>query len=39
MMYNQQFVVSIRCNGKIMREHGDEVYLPFGTEYSNEESK
>jgi len=34
MMYNQQFVVSIKCNGKIMREHGDEVYLPFGTEYS-----
>jgi hypothetical protein len=33
MMYNNQFVVSIRCNEKIMREHGGEVYLPFGTEY------
>jgi hypothetical protein len=29
-----KFVVAIKVNGKILRENGDFVYLPFGTEYS-----
>lgn len=34
-MYKQNFVVVIKCNGKILREHdNDVVYLPFGSEYS-----
>lgn len=34
MMYNNRLVVVIRNNGKILREHGDTIYVPFGTEYS-----
>lgn len=33
MMYNNKFVVVIKHNNKICREHGDTVYLPFGSEY------
>ena len=34
-MYKQNFVVVVRCDGKILREHdSDVVYLPFGSEYS-----
>ncbi len=33
-MYHQKLVASIKCNNKILRENGDEVYLPFGSEYS-----
>ena len=35
MMYKQNFVVVVKCNGQILRErNGGSVYLPFGTEYS-----
>lgn len=34
MVYNQNFVAVIKCNGKILREVGDSVTLPFGSEYS-----
>lgn len=34
MMYNNKFVACLKSYGKILREHGDTVYLPFGTEYS-----
>jgi len=34
MVYNQKLVASIKCNGKILREFKDTVYLPFGSEYS-----
>ena len=33
-MYNNKLVASIRSSGKILRENGDTVYLPFGSEYS-----
>ena len=36
-MYKDNFVVALKCQGQILRDHGqnhDEVYLPFGTEYS-----
>ncbi len=34
MVYNEKLVVSIKSNGKILREYKDIVYLPFGSEYS-----
>lgn len=34
MMYNSKLVTSVKCAGKIMREQGDTVFLPFGEEYS-----
>lgn len=34
MMYHQKLVVAVKCGGKVLREHGDTVYLPFGSEYS-----
>jgi len=34
MMYNNQFVLAVKHSGKILREFGDKVYLPFGSEYS-----
>lgn len=34
MMYNNQFVSAIKCNGKVLREQKDTVFLPFGSEYS-----
>lgn len=33
-MYNNKMVVSIKSNGKVLREVKDTVYLPFGVEYS-----
>jgi hypothetical protein len=34
-MYKQNFVVVVKCGGKILREQdSDVVYLPFGAEYS-----
>lgn len=33
-MYKDNLVVSIQHNGKFLREKGDEVYLPFLSEYS-----
>jgi hypothetical protein len=35
MMYKQNFVAVVKCDGKILREQdSDVVYLPFGSEYS-----
>lgn len=34
-MYHQQMAVAIKsANKKVLREHGDTVYLPFGQEFS-----
>jgi hypothetical protein len=33
MMYSKNFAAAIKVNGKILREFGDTVYLPFGSEY------
>ena len=34
MMYNQKLVASVKAGGKILREFKDQVYIPFGSEYS-----
>lgn len=34
MMYHKKLVAAIKVNGKILRESGDEVALPFGSEYT-----
>lgn len=34
MVHNQKLVAAIKCKGKTLRENGEEVYLPFGSEYS-----
>jgi len=34
MMYNQKMAVALKHKGKVLREVGDTVYLPFGSEYS-----
>lgn len=34
MTYCKKFVASVKCKGNILREQGDDVYLPFGSEYS-----
>jgi hypothetical protein len=34
MMYNNKLAVAIKHNGKVLREVGDSVYIPFGSEYS-----
>lgn len=34
MMFDNRFVVALKHNGKVLREFGDIVYLPFGEEYS-----
>lgn len=34
MMYNNKLVASVKVGGKIMREDGETVYIPFGSEYS-----
>lgn len=33
-MYSDRLAVAIQTNGKILREFGDTVFVPFGTEYS-----
>jgi hypothetical protein len=33
-MYNEKMVVVVKSNGRIIREVGNVVYLPFGSEYS-----
>jgi hypothetical protein len=33
MMYNNNLAAAIKVGGKILREFGDIVYLPFGSEY------
>jgi len=34
MMYNNKLVAVIKVNGKALRERGETVYIPFGSEYS-----
>ncbi len=34
MVHRNNFVVTIKCRGKILREKDGGVYLPFGSEYS-----
>jgi hypothetical protein len=34
MVYQEKLVAIIKSKGRILREHGDTVYLPFGSEYS-----
>lgn len=33
-MYDSKLVVAIKSHGKVLREIGENVYLPFGSEYS-----
>ena len=33
-MYESKLVACLKANGKVLREHKDTVYVPFGTEYS-----
>ena len=33
-MYSNRFVTAVKINGRILRESGDSVALPFGCEYS-----
>ena len=34
MMFSEKMVCCLKANGKVLREHKDTVYVPFGTEYS-----
>ena len=34
MMYKDKLLVVVKNNDKIMREYGDQILLPFGSEYS-----
>lgn len=34
MMYDQKLVCVVKVNGKVLRETGDTVHIPFGSEYS-----
>jgi len=34
MMYQDRLAVAIKVNGKVLREFGDTVYIPFASEYS-----
>lgn len=34
MTYKNNFVVCVKVDGKIMRDSGEEVYIPFGCEYT-----
>lgn len=34
MMYQNKLVLAIKVGGKILREFGDTVYIPFGAEYT-----
>ena len=33
-MYSEKFVVAIKCDGKILREDGDSVFMPFGKQFT-----
>lgn len=33
-MYSNKLVACVKADGKVLREKGEEVYLPFGSEYS-----
>lgn len=34
MVHHKNLVVCVKSNGKVLREHGETAYLPFGSEYS-----
>jgi hypothetical protein len=34
MMYSNKLAVALKSNGKVLREYGDTVYVPFGSEFS-----
>lgn len=34
MMYNAKLAVALKHSGKVLREFGDKVYVPFGAEYT-----
>lgn len=34
MMYNNKLIVAVKTNNKVLREFGDKVYIPTGSEYS-----
>lgn len=34
MMYEQKLIAAIKCNGRILREFKDTVYVNFGSEYT-----
>jgi hypothetical protein len=34
MMHQNKLVFAIKSNGKVLREHGDTVYIPFSSEYT-----
>ena len=34
MMYNSKLAVALKSHGKVLREFGETVYVPFGNEYS-----
>jgi len=34
MTYKENFVAAVKVNGKILRETGDTVHVPFGSEYA-----
>lgn len=34
MVYKNNFVVSVKCDGKILREKEGNIYIPFGSDYS-----
>jgi len=33
-MYSNKFVACVKANGKVLREKGEQVFLPFGSEYT-----
>lgn len=33
-MYGNKLAIAIKVGGKVLREYGDKVYVPFGSEYS-----
>lgn len=33
-MYNNKLAIAIKSGGRVLREFGDKVYVPFGTEYT-----
>lgn len=34
MMYSNKLAIAVKSNGKVLREFGETVYVPFGTEYT-----
>ena len=34
MTYQEKLVAVVKCRGKILREHGEFVTIPFGEEYT-----